>query len=164
MAKSGTTDASSAVWFAGGTPQYQTAVWIGDPQGGYKNPVRNLRLYGEQTSAMYGSTAAGPLWEETVKGVHKGVPEEKFSVSAGGQTKQASVVPDVRGMTPETAVRALEDAGYSVVFSKKNSKDALYRPNTVVGQSVTPGDNAKWGEEVTLTLSKGSDLSEVGGS
>lgn len=164
MAKSGTTDASSAVWFAGGTPQYQTAVWVGDPQGGYKNPVRNLRLYGEQTSAMYGSTAAGPLWEETVKGVHKGVPEEKFSVSAGGQTKQASVIPDVRGMTPETAVGALEDAGYSVAFSKENSKDALYRPNTVVKQSVAPGDTAKWGEKITLTLSKGSDLSEVSGS
>ena len=67
-------------------------------------------------------------------------------------------------MTPETAVGALEDAGYSVTFSKENSKDALYRPNTVVKQSVAPGDTAKWGEKITLTLSKGSDLSEVSGS
>lgn len=69
MGKTGTTTSAAAVWFAGGTDKYATATWLGDPQGGFSNPIRNLRLYGNPVGAAFGSTAAGPIWKDTMEAI-----------------------------------------------------------------------------------------------
>src|SRR6185503_11191888 len=76
--KTGTTTNSSAVWFNGFTPQYETAVWVGDPRGGFKYPLTSVRLYGQTISSVAGATAAGPIWAAIMKAIHTGLPRVGF--------------------------------------------------------------------------------------
>lgn len=78
IGKTGTTESSSAVWFVGGTPQYQTAVWVGDPRGGFSHPVRGARIYGSYVSDGFGASVAGPIWRATMIKMMSGLPVESF--------------------------------------------------------------------------------------
>lgn len=157
MGKTGTTDNQSAVWFAGGTPQYQSAVWVGDPRGGFEHPIKSITIYGETESAVFGSTAAGPIWKDTMTRIHEGVEVKDFSVSStSGQTKQENVIPDVRGLSPTAAVASLQRSGFKVTISQEQQEDALYPADTVVAQSESGGAQAKPGTVVNLVLSAGS--------
>lgn len=162
MGKTGTTSSQSSVWFAGGTPQYQSAVWVGDPRGGFEHPIDSINLYGKTERAVWGSTAAGPIWQQTMLQVHEGVEVQPFSVSStSGQTKQQNVVPDVRGLAPEAAISTLERSGFEVSISPDMEANAVYPPDTIVGQSEEPGTTVKQGTSVTLVLSEGSTPVQV---
>jgi len=80
--KTGTTDSNAAVWFTGYTPQISTSVWVGDPRGGQKYPLRNLYINGEYVVKGHGSTIAGPIWEQTMRGALAGEPRQKFDLNA----------------------------------------------------------------------------------
>ncbi|MEV0399739.1 transglycosylase domain-containing protein [Actinoallomurus sp. NPDC050550] len=76
--KTGTVDNFSAAWFAGYTPDMASAVWVGDPRGGYKHPLRDVCLgeacYGE----VFGADVPAPIWRETMEAALRGVPEHGF--------------------------------------------------------------------------------------
>ena len=78
--KTGTTNTSAAVWFAGYTPELAAAAWVGDPRGGYKYPMKNIRINGIVYEQVFGSSIPGPIWKASMKGALTGVPIKKFEL------------------------------------------------------------------------------------
>jgi membrane peptidoglycan carboxypeptidase len=120
--KTGTTTSATAAWFAGFTPQYATAVWIGDPRGGYAHPMRNLRAYGAVWEPVWGGGIPALIWKNTMTMAHQGLPIMAFAPT-GGDTYVGSplLVPDVRGMTLNEAQQILTSSGFTVSVGLKGS-------------------------------------------
>jgi membrane peptidoglycan carboxypeptidase len=78
--KTGTTDTSAAVWFAGYTPSLAAAVWVGDPRGGFQYPMKNVTINGSYYGQVFGSTLPGPIWKEAMLGALSGGPVESFEL------------------------------------------------------------------------------------
>jgi membrane peptidoglycan carboxypeptidase len=156
--KTGTTNNSAATWFAGFTPQYSTAVWIGDPRGGQRYPLRNVSAYGTTFGTVYGRSIAGPIWNETMTGLHRGLPARAFvSPDIAALTGLAPAVPDVRGLERDAAISALLRAGYAVELSPQTAPPDPALPVGVVSdQAPAPSTRAAYGATVTLTLTDGS--------
>lgn len=167
--KTGSTDGFSAAWFAGYTPQYATAVWVGDPKGGFSNPLVDLTAYGEHFDHVYGSMIPSRVWKTTMGELHDGLPVETFApVSARALTGHTQVVPDVRGLTVEDASRVLRDAGLTPVEADQtnrgqddpdtNAENASHEPvdwsltpsGRVTGTTPEPGAPARPGQQVVL--------------
>jgi membrane peptidoglycan carboxypeptidase len=70
--KTGTTNDSAAVWFVGFTPEISAAVWVGDPRGGYKYPMKNITINGTKYKQVFGSSIPGPIWREALLGALDG--------------------------------------------------------------------------------------------
>jgi membrane peptidoglycan carboxypeptidase len=154
--KTGTTNNSAATWFTGFTPQYSTSVWVGDPRGGQKYPLRNVLAYGTTFAVVYGGSIAGPIWRDVMTTIQQPLPVVDFP-SAQGLVDIATVVPDVRGLRRDDAITALLDAGYRVNIAPLNAAaGSLGTPGFVAAQSVAPGSRASLTAIVTLTLTAGS--------
>ena len=88
--KTGTTDNSAAVWFVGYTPDMAASVWVGDPRGGQKHPMKNVRINGQYYGQVFGSTMPGPIWRDALNGALVNVPKTPWNlttlngVKAGG--------------------------------------------------------------------------------
>lgn len=78
--KTGTTNDSAAVWFAGYTPQLAAAVWVGDPRGGYAHPMKQVTINGRYYDQVFGGTLPGPIWRDSMEVALKGVEPEDFEV------------------------------------------------------------------------------------
>ncbi len=78
--KTGTTDSNAAVWFAGFTPELATAVWVGDPRGGFKYPMRDVTINGRYYSKVYGSYLPGPIWRDVMSYALQDTPEASFDL------------------------------------------------------------------------------------
>jgi membrane peptidoglycan carboxypeptidase len=78
--KTGTTDTSAAVWFAGYTPSLSTAVWVGDPRGGFKYPMKNVYINGNYYGQVFGSSLPGPIWRQAMLGALADTPPETFEL------------------------------------------------------------------------------------
>jgi membrane peptidoglycan carboxypeptidase len=87
--KTGTTDTSAAVWYAGYTPQIAAAVWSGDPRGGFKHPMDNVTINGRYYDEVYGSSLPGPIWRQAMLGALEGEPAELFDLEAKYNLKTA---------------------------------------------------------------------------
>ncbi|XAS73894.1 PASTA domain-containing protein [Micrococcaceae bacterium Sec5.1] len=90
------------------------------------------------------------------KEVRHGTPVS-FVVSKG---PQPIPVPDVRGLTQDAAVKAIQDAGLKAVVAPETVNDKSVPKGAVVAQSPGNGTLVR-GETVTLTLSKGPKLVRV---
>jgi membrane peptidoglycan carboxypeptidase len=159
--KTGTTSSHAAAWFVGYTPQYSTAVWIGDPRGGFKYPLsQGVRFNGRMTFGVYGSDIAAPIWQNVMAAISAPQPVANFSGDQSGGLVGTSIVPDVRGMGISEAVTALKAQGFKVNISETNAEpiDGV-QPNLVVAQ--TPEGSTKIfnvnNTSITLTLSSGSE-------
>ncbi|MFK0040824.1 Stk1 family PASTA domain-containing Ser/Thr kinase [Paenarthrobacter sp. NPDC090517] len=69
-------------------------------------------------------------------------------------------VPDVRGLTQDAAVRAIQDAGLKAVIAPETVNDKTVPKGSVVSQIPANGTLVR-GEAVTLTVSKGPRLVKV---
>lgn len=78
--KTGTTDTSAAVWFAGYTPNLAAAVWVGDPRGGYQYPMRNVYINGTYYGQVFGSSLPGPIWKDAMLGALADKPVDSFEL------------------------------------------------------------------------------------
>lgn len=158
--KTGTTDNASAVWFNGFTPQYETAVWVGDPRGGFKYPLSSVRLFGRMISSVAGATAAGPIWANIMKDIHAGLPVAEFTpVNANQVNGITNLIPDVRGLTRDKAIQTLQEAGLDVTIAKTVApEDRLTPVNYVAGQSPAGGALSRPTGTVTLTLTADSNV------
>ncbi len=157
--KTGTTNDSAATWFSGFTPQYAVSVWVGDPRGGQKYPLHNITAYGQQIGKVYGRSVAGPIWQETMRGLHERLPVKSFeSPSASALAGLLPPVPDVRGMSRDAAITALLDAGFRVHISTKTAPpDPNLPSNQVAAQTPAAGALAEFDSSVVLTLTNGSE-------
>jgi membrane peptidoglycan carboxypeptidase len=110
--KTGTVQDYAGAWFAGYTPQLAAAVWVGHPKGGVRYPLRDVRLGGTYYSRVYGGTLPAPIWAAAMRGALDGTPVKDLPppdsrVVSGTET----LVPEVRGLTPDAARAELERAG-----------------------------------------------------
>ncbi len=80
--KTGTTDTSAAVWYAGYTPQIAAAVWSGDPRGGFKYPMDNVTINGQYYDEVFGSSLPGPIWRSAMLGALSNEPAKDFDLEA----------------------------------------------------------------------------------
>ena len=78
--KTGTTNESAAVWFAGYTPQVASAVWVGDPRGGYAFPLKDITINGKYYQQVYGGTIPGPIWKESMLAASANLPIVNFDL------------------------------------------------------------------------------------
>ena len=78
--KTGTTDGNAAVWFAGYTPDLATAVWVGDPRGGFRYPLQNVTINGRFYDRVHGSSLPGPIWKAIMEKSLSGTAETKFQL------------------------------------------------------------------------------------
>ncbi len=88
--KTGTVDNFSSAWFAGYTPDMASAVWVGDPRGGYKHPLRDVCLGEGCFGQVYGADVPAPIWRDTMTEALKGVPEHGFTAPGGGFFRKGS--------------------------------------------------------------------------
>ncbi|HQR79730.1 MAG TPA: transglycosylase domain-containing protein [Actinomycetota bacterium] len=107
--KTGTTDTSAAVWFAGYTPSLAAAVWVGDPRGGFQYPMKNVYINGSYYGQVFGSTLPGPIWKDAMLGALSDTPAESFelqplfglrSARGGGYYVPPSYTPTPTAPTP----------------------------------------------------------------
>lgn len=80
--KTGTTNESAAVWFAGYTPQVAAAVWVGDPRGGFAHPMKDVTINGTYYSQVYGGTLPGPIWKDSMEIALAGTEPLTFDLEA----------------------------------------------------------------------------------
>ena len=98
--KTGTTDSSAAVWFVGYTPDMAASVWVGDPRGGQKYPMKNINIGGRYYSQVFGSTMPGPIWRDSLIGALAGTPETAWNLTtlnglnAGGVGNEITISKD----------------------------------------------------------------------
>jgi membrane peptidoglycan carboxypeptidase len=78
--KTGTTNDSAAVWFAGYTPDLAAAVWTGDPRGAYGHPMHNVTINGRYYDQVFGSSLPGPIWKEAMLAALAGTPKTPFDL------------------------------------------------------------------------------------
>ncbi len=78
--KTGTTNESAAVWFAGYTPQVASAVWVGDPRGGFAYPMKKVTINGKYYNQVFGGTLPGPIWKEAMQIASANLPIANFDL------------------------------------------------------------------------------------
>lgn len=135
MGKTGTTDGNAAVWFAGATPQYATAVWIGDPRGGFRYPVNKLYARGQWFNPVYGGGAPALIWKDIMDQIHQGLPKERFAKPGAVVDVNGNItMPDVSGLSVEAAKAILLNAGFTNVQVKTEpSSNQNLASNVVTG-------------------------------
>jgi membrane peptidoglycan carboxypeptidase len=102
--KTGTTNESAAVWFAGFTPELAAAVWVGDPRGGFAYPMKNVTVNGTYYRQVFGGTLPGPIWRASMLGALAGKPITPFDLRL------------IRGFTTWEAPTAPEEPPVQVEF------------------------------------------------
>ena len=80
--KTGTTENNAAVWFAGFTPDLATAVWAGDPRGGFKHPMQDVTINGRYYDKVHGLSLPGPLWRDVMSYALDRVEATPFDLQA----------------------------------------------------------------------------------
>jgi membrane peptidoglycan carboxypeptidase len=168
--KTGTVDDFSAAWFAGYTPDLASAVWVGNPRGGFGHPMDDVSLPGF-SGTMFGASVPGPIWQDTMTAALKGKPEHGFHRPPGyffskGSGEDSVRMPDLRGLSLEAAIGKLRGAGIEYQISPERVYSDKYKEGQVAdtdpgpGASIDPGDQSL---TVTLTVSKGKDPKDKGG-
>jgi membrane peptidoglycan carboxypeptidase len=157
--KTGTVDRFSSAWFAGYTPDLASAVWVGDPRGGYAHPLRNVCLGGRCFGEVFGADIPAPIWQETMSAALEGVPARDFhsppsDYFSEGSGEDRVRVPDVLGLSPSAAASTLSAAGFSVSFGPRIRSDT-YPRGTVAQTSPGGGASVAPGATVTIYVSKG---------
>ena len=157
--KTGTTNESAAVWFAGYTPQVAAAVWVGDPRGGFAHPLKDITINGVFYNQVFGGTLPGPIWKASMEAAHANKPIQAFTLDTGLPTSVFTVnkVPDLRGLaTTEEMIALLEqntlrlgDVTFAdgpqpagVVLSQQPGPGGTAIPNSAVNVIVSTGNNA----------------------
>lgn len=144
--KTGTTNESRQVWFAGYTRQLATAATVADIEG-EQNTLTGRTLGGEYVPYAGGSTLPGPVWQAFMEDYHEGLevrsfPEPDADVVRG----ETETVPDVRGRSVEDARASLSDAGFSSYEEEEDSdtpRGTVIRTEPGAGSEVTKGSNIK---------------------
>ena len=154
--KTGTTNESAAVWFAGYTPQVAAAVWVGDPRGGFAHPLKDITINGTYYRQVFGGTLPGPIWKASMEAALANKPVVPFALDTGLPTNVFSVnsVPDLSGLTTaEEMLAQLEQVGMRL--GDITQTDSPLPAGAVVAQSPAPGGTAIPNTAVNVIISTG---------
>ena len=80
--KTGTQDNNTNAWFVGFTPQFSTAVWVGDPKGYTKMTSRNVPEFASVIAGrggVQGSMFPAMIWKSYMDDVHEGFEKISFA-------------------------------------------------------------------------------------
>ena len=164
--KTGTTNDSAAVWFAGYTPQIAAAAWVGDPRGGFAHPMKDITINGEYYSQVYGGTLPGPIWKASMEAALADQPIEKFTLNTGLPTAVFNVekLPDLTGISDiAEIIRQLQEVGLEL--GNVAEVDAPQPAGVVVAQTPEPGGTVIPGTAVDIVISTGfSTIPETRGA
>ncbi len=160
--KTGTTNGSTDVWFAGYTPQLAAAVWVGHQDK--VKPLRNFTLAGRSYGTVFGATIPAPIWADFMRTALRGQPVEQFNQTTDKILNGDRVtVPSVTGMSVDAAKAALAAVGLSATVSTSGMPSAL-PVGAVAGSTPSGGQRVSPGTPVTLYLSLGPQGAPPGGS
>jgi membrane peptidoglycan carboxypeptidase len=144
--KTGTTDSSAAVWFVGYTPDMAAAVWVGDPRGGQKYPMKRVTINGRYYSAVYGSTMPGPIWRDSLIGALEGTPKTPWNlntlngINAGGTGNTITISKEkCAGLEEEELIECESEAAAEEFAAELESGAMIIDPLT--GKAI-PNPNA----------------------
>jgi len=159
-AKTGTTNDFAANWIVGFTPQYSTAVWLGDPRGGTQHPLDSVQAFGREYRNLTGSEVAAPVWKTIMNRISAGLPAVPLPKSddAASSAVTAKAVPDLRGMSTKEAMTLLvQNDLIPALVPATAAPNSLYGADVVVAQAPAPGSSFGYKQVVNLTLSDGSN-------
>ena len=162
--KTGTTNDSAAVWFAGYTPQAAAAVWVGDPRGGFAYPMKDITINGTYYRQVFGGTLPGPIWRDTMQVVLEDKPRTDFDlipwVDESNPFSGTPLVfdevetPDLTELeTAEDILASIEDS--DLVLGLVTEQDSASPAGTVLSQSIEAGTVADPGTTVDLVVASG---------
>ena len=157
--KTGTTQDTKAVWFAGYTPNLATAAMIagandfGQPQQVYDRVIGGQYI---DFSTASGTGFAAPMWSEAMEVVQRWLPDVDFSpVNPEALGSAGVTIPgDLGGLSVDEASARLSDLGLVPVVGA--TVDSSYPEGTVAGTSPPAGATTFEGEQVILSISDGS--------
>jgi membrane peptidoglycan carboxypeptidase len=151
--KTGTTDNSIAVWFAGYTPQLATAVAVADLDG--RQTTLDGREYnGRKIRSACGGCIPGPIWKEAMDAALDGVEEASFSRPNPNVVRGINEsVPDVRGMDVQAASDRLGNFGFGAFLAGEVA--SAIAKGLVVDTDPSPGAEVAGGSSVGLIVSAG---------
>jgi membrane peptidoglycan carboxypeptidase len=158
--KTGTVDDYSSAWFAGYTPDLASAVWVGDPRGGYAHPLRDLCLGGRCYGEVFGADIPAPIWHDTMEAALRGVAADDFheppsKYYSEGSGLDLTTVSDVRGLSVSAAEAKLRAVGLDPVVSYTEVRSGTYAKGKVADTDPGPGSRVEPGSTVTIHVSKG---------
>jgi membrane peptidoglycan carboxypeptidase len=159
-AKTGTTNDYAANWIVGFTPQYSSAVWLGDPRGGNQYPLDVVHAYGREYRNLTGSEVAAPVWKDLMTRISAGLPSAPLPKGddAAGSATTAKAIPDIRGLSVNDAVTLLMQNDLTPkVAPTPAPASPLYGKEVVVSQVPAPGSPYGYKQGVEITLSAGSE-------
>ncbi|WP_082092373.1 penicillin-binding protein [Demequina pelophila] len=136
--KTGTAQENTHTWFMGYTPQLVTTVWIGNPN---KNePGQNITLGGQYFRYLYGSSLAGPTWQNYMNRALEGAEMLTFDDPTTKVLQgEPRPVPSIIGLSESQARRVLAAEGFKLAAGGGERYTLSYAEGTIVGQ--TPSAN-----------------------
>jgi membrane peptidoglycan carboxypeptidase len=165
--KTGTTNDSAAVWFCGFTPDLAGAVWVGDPRGGYRYPMKDVTINGVYYEQVFGSSMPGPIWKAAMLGALEGSAPVGFDLvnqwglgpardvygnySDDGSLGPPIAVPRTIGLSEKDATDLLEYAGFKV---KVDYQEVVGPVGIVLDQDPVANRMLPRNTKVTITVSK----------
>ncbi|MDQ1423783.1 MAG: penicillin-binding protein, partial [Acidimicrobiaceae bacterium] len=87
--KTGTQELNTNAWFVGGTPQYTTAVWMGNPNENQDQMV-NVPQF-KAFSHVQGGTYPVLIWKAYMDAAHDGLPVEDWAKPPPNPRKAATI-------------------------------------------------------------------------
>ena len=155
--KTGTAQDYTSSFFAGFTPDYAAAVWMGNSLAPFSNPLENVEGVEEDVEKVFGGTFPAIVWQKTMKAIHEGKPARSFvepttEVFAGTEVE----VPSLSGKTVLEAQSLLEGVGLTGI-------EAPRRVNSIQSEGVVAytdprrGETLELGATVTLFVSNGKE-------
>lgn len=75
----GTTDAYTAAWYAGYTPDLAAAVSLGDPRNPFEYPLRDVTIGGRHYPQVYGWSVPADIWRDAMREALRDEPESAFT-------------------------------------------------------------------------------------
>ena len=156
--KTGTTNNTQSVWFAGYTPDMAGVAYIAADvtssrfKGKESKPIVGLRMSTGKVLEGSGGQDAGGIWKSAMSEALKDIPASNFQEPNKRILEGEKVpVPSVAGMTEEPARQTLEAEGFSVGRTEQFSPQPA---GTYLGK-VFPSTRAAKYSTVQLVYSKG---------
>ena len=151
--KTGTTNNSIAVWFAGYTPQLAAAVAVADLDG-RQTSLDGREYNGETIWSACGGCIPGPIWKRAMDAALEGEPEASFDRPDPSVVRGINEpVPDVRGMDVEAASTRLGEFGFGAHLAGEVA--SAIAKGLVVETDPAPGSEVAGGSSVGLIVSSG---------
>lgn len=154
--KTGTTNDSAAVWFAGYTPHIAAAVWVGDPRGGFAHPMKDITINGQYYRQVFGGTLPGPIWKASMEAALADKTIRQFDLETGLPTTVfvQNRIPDLSGLSSLDEVRSALERN-ELALGDVTEVDSRQPAGVVVSQQPGPGGTAIPGEAVSISIASG---------